>query len=56
MHGGGCGQFAAVPLNLLRGERPTADYLVTGSWSAMAAEQASKYLDVAKVSSYNHPL
>lgn len=36
MHGGGTGQFAAIPLNLSylskNKEQPEADYLVTGGW------------------------
>jgi phosphoserine aminotransferase len=44
-HGGGRGQFAAVPLNLLaNGEH--ADYVVTGSWSKAAAQEAEKYGDI----------
>ncbi|XP_071788735.1 phosphoserine aminotransferase-like [Asterias amurensis] len=39
--GGGTGQFSAVPMNLLRGG--TADYIVTGSWSAKAVKEAEKY-------------
>ncbi|XP_038044130.1 phosphoserine aminotransferase-like [Patiria miniata] len=39
--GGGTGQFSAVPMNLLRGG--SADYIVTGSWSAKAAKEAEKY-------------
>lgn len=44
LQGGGSGQFSAVPLNLigLREER-SADYLVTGIWSAKAAKEAEKY-------------
>jgi len=44
LQGGGTGQFAAVPLNLMA-TRPakTADYIVTGSWSAKAATEAEKY-------------
>lgn len=44
LQGGGSGQFAAVPLNLL-GLKPghTADYLVTGAWSAKAAKEAEKF-------------
>lgn len=49
--GGGCGQFAAVVLNLLarhhmlypqlaEGEERTMDYVITGSWSKKAAEEA----------------
>ncbi|XP_068168015.1 phosphoserine aminotransferase [Antennarius striatus] len=44
LQGGGCGQFSAVPLNLigLKADR-CADYLVTGTWSAKAAKEAEKY-------------
>ncbi|KAI6182860.1 Phosphoserine aminotransferase [Aphelenchoides bicaudatus] len=53
MHGGGTGQFAAVPLNLSflskNKETPEADYLVTGTWSQKAAKEAEKYLKVNKV-------
>ncbi|XP_015589910.1 probable phosphoserine aminotransferase [Cephus cinctus] len=42
MQGGGTGLFAAVPLNLMY-KSGTADYLVTGSWSAKAAKEAGKY-------------
>jgi len=44
LQGGGTGQFSAVPLNLMA-TKPgkTADYIVTGSWSAKAAVEAEKY-------------
>jgi phosphoserine aminotransferase len=42
MQGGARGQFASVPMNLLRG-LPSADYLVTGTWSQLALEEAKKY-------------
>ncbi|PSN37290.1 putative phosphoserine aminotransferase [Blattella germanica] len=42
MQGGGTGMFAAVPMNLIS-ETGTADYIVTGSWSAKAAKEAAKY-------------
>jgi len=57
MQGGGTGQFSAVPLNLIA-HKPgkTADYLVTGTWSSKAAQEAGKYgnvnLVVPKVKSY----
>lgn len=42
MQGGAWGQFACVPMNLLRpGER--AGYAVSGGWSKSAAEEASKF-------------
>jgi phosphoserine aminotransferase len=40
-HGGGRGQFSAVPLNLLP-QGKTADYIVSGSWSKAAAIEAKK--------------
>lgn len=42
MQGGGTGQFAAVALNLI-GKTGTADYVITGSWSAKAAKEATQY-------------
>ncbi|KAJ1527694.1 hypothetical protein ONE63_007653 [Megalurothrips usitatus] len=42
LQGGGTGQFAAVALNLM-GRTGSADYIVTGSWSAKAAKEAAKY-------------
>ena len=44
MQGGGTGQFAAAPLNLMALKKDCkADYIVTGSWSAKAAKEAEKY-------------
>ena len=43
MQGGGTGQFAAIPLNLGRGENPTFDYITSGTWSVKAAKEAEKY-------------
>lgn len=45
MQGGGTGQMATVPLNLLP-EGGTADYIVTGTWSEKAAKEAKKYGNV----------
>lgn len=42
MHGGGRGQFSAVPLNLLS-RQGLADYVISGSWSKAAAEEAQKF-------------
>ncbi|CAG8433973.1 484_t:CDS:1 [Scutellospora calospora] len=54
MQGGGCTQFSAVVYNLLSAKRqqldedlkeefnPPLDYLITGSWSSKAAEEAKK--------------
>lgn len=41
MQGGGTGQFAAVPMNLMR--HGVADYVVSGRWSLKACEEAAKY-------------
>lgn len=48
MHGGGRGQFSAVPLNLL-GEGETAHYAQTGSWSKAAVKEASKFGSIENV-------
>ena len=44
-HGGGRGQFSAVPLNLLPAGK-SADYIVSGSWSKSAASEAKKFGDI----------
>ncbi|MEW6991754.1 3-phosphoserine/phosphohydroxythreonine transaminase [Colwelliaceae bacterium 6441] len=41
-HGGGRGQFSAVPLNLLK-EGQSADYIISGSWSKAAAKEAENF-------------
>ena len=46
MHGGGRGQFSAVPMNLLGGANKKADYLLTGVWAASAVDEARKYGDI----------
>ncbi|XP_076843215.1 phosphoserine aminotransferase isoform X2 [Brachyhypopomus gauderio] len=44
VHGGGTGQFSAVPLNLIGLKKDRcADYIVTGAWSERAAKEAQKY-------------
>ncbi|CAB3983578.1 phosphoserine aminotransferase-like [Paramuricea clavata] len=40
--GGGYGQFSFVPMNLMK-EGGSADYLVTGTWSSKAANEAAKH-------------
>lgn len=42
LSGGGTGEFAAVPLNLIS-RTGTADYVITGDWSSKAAKEAKKY-------------
>ena len=50
LQGGAHSQFAAIPLNLLRG-KDSADYLDTGIWSRKAIAEASRYCKVNVVSS-----
>ena len=45
LQGGAAGQFALVPMNLLRG-RQAADYICTGEWSKKAIAEAKKYCRV----------
>lgn len=45
MHGGGRGQFSAVPLNIL-GDKKRAAYLDSGIWSTHAVKEAEKYCEV----------
>ncbi len=45
LQGGASSQFAAIPMNLLRG-KSTADYIVTGSWSKKAIAEAKRYCEV----------
>jgi phosphoserine aminotransferase len=40
--GGATMQFSMVPMNLLRGKRSPADYVITGSWGAKALLEARK--------------
>jgi len=42
LQGGSRLQFSMVPLNLMRGQPQPADYLVTGSWSKMALDEAKR--------------
>jgi len=50
LQGGATSQFAAVPMNLLRG-KATADYLNCGEWSKKAIKEAKKYCTVNLVAS-----
>lgn len=47
MHGGGRGQFSAVPTNLL--STGIADYGVTGSWSSAAVTEGQKFGEINNV-------
>lgn len=42
LQGGGTGQFASIPMNLLSSE-DKADYIITGYWSKAAYEEAKKF-------------
>lgn len=48
-HGGGHGQFAAVPLNLCREQSDIATYVVNGTWTARARDEAQKYCKVQTI-------
>ncbi len=50
LQGGASTQFAAVPLNLMGGNRH-ADYIVSGQFSGKAAKEAEKYGSVSIVAS-----
>ncbi len=43
LQGGAAGQFAGVPMNLLGGDKTSADYIVTGNWGKKAVKEAAKY-------------
>lgn len=45
LQGGASSQFAAIPMNLLRG-KDKADYLNTGTWSKKAIAEAKRYCAV----------
>ncbi|MBN2373090.1 3-phosphoserine/phosphohydroxythreonine transaminase [bacterium] len=45
LQGGATAQFAALPMNVLRGKN-NADYISTGSWSKKAISEAKKYCKV----------
>lgn len=52
-HGGGHGQFAAVPLNLCPTGEEKATYLVSGTWSERAFDEAKKFCSPTVISSKN---
>ena len=43
LQGGGRLQFSMIPMNLMGDGRRTCDYIVTGSWSKYAAQEAPKF-------------
>ena len=42
VQGGGTGQFASIPMNLVTKESQTVDYIITGTWSKKAYDEALK--------------
>src|SRR6266446_6444435 len=42
LQGGSRLQFSMVPLNLMRGQPQPPDYILTGSWSKMALDEAKR--------------
>ena len=48
-HGGGHGQFAAVPLNLCHDMSDVATYIVNGTWTERARDEALKYCSVQTI-------
>lgn len=42
-HGGGHGQFSAVPLNLIQNNNDKPDYIVTGTWSNRSKIETDKF-------------
>ncbi len=50
LQGGASQQFAAIPMNLLRG-KGSADYLNTGEWSKKGIKEAKKYCAVNVIAS-----
>jgi phosphoserine aminotransferase len=58
LQGGGLGENAIVPMNMLRG-KSEIDFVVTGSWSSKSAEEAAKFAKVniaatSKAQGYTH--
>lgn len=48
-HGGGHGQFAAVPLNLCSNKSDIATYIVNGTWTERARDEAKRYCAVETI-------
>ena len=52
-HGGGHGQFAALPLNLCHELSDVATYVVNGTWSARGRDEAQRYCNVETIEGKN---
>ena len=48
-HGGGHGQFSAVPLNLTKNKKDSPIYFVNGTWSSRAFKEAEKFCKPEKI-------
>ncbi|MEL0623495.1 3-phosphoserine/phosphohydroxythreonine transaminase [Marinomonas arenicola] len=48
-HGGGHGQFAALPLNLCHDQSDVATYVVNGTWSTRGVDEAKRYCQVHSI-------
>ncbi|MBR7890320.1 3-phosphoserine/phosphohydroxythreonine transaminase [Marinomonas sp. A79] len=48
-HGGGHGQFAALPLNLCHNASDVATYVVNGTWSVRGRDEAQRYCQVETI-------
>ena len=51
--GGGHGQFSSIPLNMVRTEDDKINYIVTGTWSDRAYNEAKKFCNPIKIKSSN---
>lgn len=49
LQGGGCTQFAMIPMNLMRNR--SADYVISGQWSKKAAQEAKIYGEIHEAAS-----
>ena len=49
VQGGATTVFSAIPLNFLRSSTAAAAYLVTGSWSQAAADEAKRYCSALQI-------
>ena len=49
LQGGASQQFAAIPMNLMK--NGVADYIITGQWAKIAAQEAEKYGKVNRIAS-----
>ena len=48
-HGGGHGQFVAVPLNLCKSSSDIVTYIVNGTWTERARDEAQRYCTVQEI-------